>query len=724
MKFLDYTSLLSGDPATIAVFSTYQFEPDFFEQRILKCDSLKGARRIVVFMDARQWFRLIQRDVSARRLNRRYLVVPVKVQRGVFHAKLNLLLTEGGGQLLCGSNNLTRAGTAANFELINSLPFSFQPEQDSEFAGVAWQAIQFFKQSAAASDAPVSRIAAAWLAEAEASCTWRKAPIEQDSIKLLHSFDRPIWDTMSEKMRSHKPDQLLVISPFHDLDGRICRQVKKDFPRTKIELVVQQGYTRLPVSSMTDLRGVNLTEFQNQSRRLHAKLFAWKGRRSSGCIVGSPNFTSAALRTGNIETALFIPNSWDMAAKLFDSQLRKKPMRFLDFQPGTEESPEDEEQVTPDLWVSTAVLDQKKNLQVVFGHALPELPSEARINLRVPGEANPRFSRVVSRKTGGEIQLSLPDSSLSDCAGCLLVSVALETERGRVESLPVWVVQEDKLTYEAGDGAGGSLVRIEETGEGLLEYLDELGKRDGTTGISEWLRNHSIRFFDGGGRGGIGARKFRIKITDPFESDETPEWLIPTSQESGDLREAILDFVNRHEKQILKKHAARGNINGLANYIDILSTLIKLLYVYYKRGVIPRLKVVGRLCDWCELSTIGLNNGNEKVDGYLQTLSRSLGRDHQLLQNIFDEYSFIAELRAMLLIAQRLRFTPDPLPKGEVPVLIPEDALPTQAAAIANGIEETDLKDPGRAEIRTALERYQMFGEQELNAMVAGVRKN
>jgi hypothetical protein len=99
MKYLDFSSLLEGDPAHIAFLSTFQFDPDFFERRLLRCPTLTKARRIVVFIDARQWLDLLRRDVPARWLNRRYLVVPVQRTQGAFHPKLSLLLTQAGGSL-------------------------------------------------------------------------------------------------------------------------------------------------------------------------------------------------------------------------------------------------------------------------------------------------------------------------------------------------------------------------------------------------------------------------------------------------------------------------------------------------------------------------------------------------------------------------------------------------------------------------------------------------
>src|SRR5688572_7075286 len=124
MKYHDLAGQFDGDPAELALLSTYQFDPDFFEYRLLRCPALEGARRIAVLMDAGRWRELLNGGVPARLLNRRYLVVPVRAgQGGVFHPKLNLLFTERGGQVHCGSANLTRCGYTSNLELLNSVPF-------------------------------------------------------------------------------------------------------------------------------------------------------------------------------------------------------------------------------------------------------------------------------------------------------------------------------------------------------------------------------------------------------------------------------------------------------------------------------------------------------------------------------------------------------------------------------------------------------------------------
>ena len=80
MKFTEFSTLLDGDVASLAMFSTFQFDPEYFERQLLhRCSCLHKARRIVVFMDSGEWRALIQQNINVRLLNRRYLVVPVRL---------------------------------------------------------------------------------------------------------------------------------------------------------------------------------------------------------------------------------------------------------------------------------------------------------------------------------------------------------------------------------------------------------------------------------------------------------------------------------------------------------------------------------------------------------------------------------------------------------------------------------------------------------------------
>src|SRR5213080_3424417 len=144
---IDFTSLFEHEEAQLAILSTYDFEPTFFETRLLRSKALRNARRVLVFVDSNQLQRRLTEGKPPRYMNERYLVVPVRPPRGVFHPKLSLLLNETGATLLCGSGNLTQAGAGYNIELVNCLRVSVVDEQTPvKNLRVLRQSLEFFQR--------------------------------------------------------------------------------------------------------------------------------------------------------------------------------------------------------------------------------------------------------------------------------------------------------------------------------------------------------------------------------------------------------------------------------------------------------------------------------------------------------------------------------------------------------------------------------------------------
>jgi HKD family nuclease len=717
VKYVDFTSLLEGSPAHIAFLSTFQFDPDFFERRLLRCPALAKARRIVVFLDARQWFDLLRRDVPARWLNRRYLVVPVQRVQGAFHPKLSLLLTEAGGRVLCGSNNLTRSGCSNNLELLNAVPFDFEAEALDE-RDVAREAFAFFEQAAGNADVEITRIAMDWIGETAKTFPWLREPVRTSKrrVRLLHTYDGNLWDRIVQHIGDDQPKEFFIASPFHDADGVACLRLASKWPNANIEFLIQQEYTNLAVKPLKKLQQLHLSELRDSSRRIHAKLLAWRTASGFGCLVGSANFTSAALDGRNIETCLLISEADELIESLFDKSLSKHPLALAEFVPGEAEPPEAEGTLPP-LRIDSAVLRDANQLRVSYSHQFDPLPDSLRLTIRIPGEVRPRASISIHNGSKAAQTVQLPDSVLADSHGTLLASLVAEIEGVKVESLAVWVIQETRLTHEPGEGSASSKRRIEDTGEGLAEFLDELGRRDGLAAVVDYLRHLNIRFH-GGSNGALGQRRFRLKMRDPFHPDDRPEWIDKPVDQADGLEKAIHEFVDRHEKRRLRRHASLGNINGMENFLDIFSALIRLLYVYYKRGVVKRGKLIGRLCTFIELATVGKESEKEQLDGYLRSVFGSLGGDRDLLQEACDDTNYLSEVRAALLIVQSVRFDPNEKPLGPG-VVRPREVLPNLAKSITETIREFGLQEPRSKAVQQALDGYRMFTETEIAQLMA-----
>ena len=183
------------------------------------------------------------------------------------------------------------------------------------------------------------------------------------------------------------------------------------------------------------------------------------------------------------------------------------------------------------------------------------------------------------------------------------------------------------------------------------------------------------------------------------------------------LAEAIYDFVDRHELRRLRRHAQRGNINGMENFLDIFTALIRLLYVYYVRGIVPQGQLVGRMCRYLEIATGGTEEEDYRSEGYLTTVFENLSGNSHYMQEIIDELNFLGYLLAALVIVQKVRFIPgERLPKMKSPER-PSESLPHVSGQIRDTIKQLRLKQPSEEQVTKALTEYNMFTNVELSEL-------
>ena len=159
----DFAKVFEKAKAEIAILSTYDFDPLYFENRLLRKNTLNEARRILIFMDQHCYEQVGKGEVVSRYLNERYLLVPVKNNRGVFHPKLHLLIGHNGARVICGSNNLTQAGSIHNLELFNVLHIDVSDGIPTNV--LAFEALNFFNHCINLAEGAAGSIAKKWLDE-------------------------------------------------------------------------------------------------------------------------------------------------------------------------------------------------------------------------------------------------------------------------------------------------------------------------------------------------------------------------------------------------------------------------------------------------------------------------------------------------------------------------------------------------------------------------------
>jgi len=269
------------------------------------------------------------------------------------------------------------------------------------------------------------------------------------------------------------------------------------------------------------------------------------------------------------------------------------------------------------------------------------------------------------------------------------------------------LIQEARLTHEPSDTSGkpGKEKHIRETGQGLTDYLDHLMNIEGPQAVIDFLKNLNIRYHADSRF--FGKRAFNPRIHDPTRPDQKPDWILEVIAREN-LEETIYEFVDRHQKSVLRRHAHKGNINGLNNFLDVFIETNKLLYSYYKKGVLKPLWAMQRINRNISIFTQGDEEVAWVADGFIAKMFELHLGDLDLLRDTFKEAKIPGHLRAGLLFAQIIRWEDDSQKKST-----PSSFLGRFLEKIESSLSPLGSSKIGAEDVGAALDEYQILDKAE-----------
>ena len=714
MNYTDFCSLFDLEEADIALLSTYEFDPIFFEHRLLHTKALAEARRIVIFVDYGRYMKLMLNDEPARYFNERYLVVPIQKPGGVFHPKLSLLLFQSGASVLCGSNNLTQAGCTYNLELLNAIHMDIEEGKPlPPELKLVIEAVNFFRLSIDLAMGHAGAIAEKWIEELQTSFPWLlvdEKDIEGEPIvQLVHSFQGPLWTWLEASLGGAKPTKLFILSPFYDSDLKLLKKVKRMWPECTVEITAQQRTSNLWIQCLKKLgKDVKLFDLDGAGgRRLHAKLIAAVVEEKVKCLYGSANFTTAALDGTNIEVCFGQEIKTAALRKLFDKDLSRKRIKAEDFEPGTEQPPAEYEEEPADIRLLSATLDQKGKLIIHYKINTKQPLESLVLAIKRFREEKPIRSFALSLNKSETATINLDENTLRELHGAIRCYLLASVEEKQIISAPCWLVQESRLTYVPSKEKVESEAQriITETGRGLTEHLESIWKNEGVKAVIEYLENLSIRFYDGVTRF---PRSYPppIRPRDPSRSDDVADWaLMLNEKERKTLEQAYYDFTDRQHHGILQRHAKRGNINGLRNFMDVFITICRMMYKGYKDRILKPLFAMERICRCVYSLTEGYQFAEERLDGYFISIMNAQKGNKKLVKDALSEVNALGHLKVALLMAQEIRWR-----EGAKSESSPNALLPKEADKVRRVLGELEMS-LSIDQIEKALDEYALFDE-------------
>lgn len=344
---------LSGRVVTTAVFLTFRFEPDFFEQQILpavldvalshvaalRLVQLEEALRdnidnIAVYYDRRG---LIAGEQSAKLDIRR---IPISYGTGYFHPKNLFLLTEAaeadesgsrsrGLIVVATSANLTRAGWWENVEVCH-----IEKMEEGSACGFRNDLLGLIQRVKTASQAAQSHDALDSVAQFVRGLKQREYSKAKNVLyPRFYNGRQPVPDFLDEAAGPRLSGLCLeIISPYFDkLEPGPLRELIDVFKPSEVRVFLpreDEGSAKCSQSLYDAVRALPFTKWgalpsdllrngkneNTKPRLVHAKVYRFFNphRRYEALFVGSANLTAAAHgRGGNFESGFLVETEPD-----------------------------------------------------------------------------------------------------------------------------------------------------------------------------------------------------------------------------------------------------------------------------------------------------------------------------------------------------------------------------------------------------------------------------
>jgi len=465
--------LSGGELYSSAIFGTYTFDGEFFEEDVLPVLDQLDIANIVVLTDTKSY----AEAESVTEAGQSYYLEHVRCPK-IHHPKFSLLLGHDHGRMFLGSGNLTEDGWQRSGELMTVIDY---PDEQADTQPIFSSLRRFIENSQTRmhSSRALNAIDEAFRDAPWLSDTTSATP--GSGTELLHNHSEPLLPQILDRIDDTEIEEITVCSPFfsgtdQSVFDRLCAvdpgQITLNIQPDNVEGFDSAVFD----SSVFDQVETNINKYsltgEDSDRYLHAKLLLFKSSSDVWAFFGSPNFTTPALLedgdTGNIEMGI-LRHEQDpeyFSYLLDDTAIESESVTpdSVTFRPpgGSETST-----VSGDFSLLDAYLEDDGTLILEYDQTDPE---HATIHLTRSASGN-TINIDVSNPTEKRIEVS-KEQIEQFCNQSVEVSVTLEYQDRVEHSSKRWVSlpsleqtprPSEIKTVETSDGR-----------DGLIEVLDRL----------------------------------------------------------------------------------------------------------------------------------------------------------------------------------------------------------------------------------------------------------
>jgi HKD family nuclease len=698
--------------------STYNFDPAFFENRILKLKNFQNCPNIYIFIDANNYRELCNDSKAGNQINRRYMLIPVVMHNAescIQHSKLWLFVGEKKGSLFIGSANLTRSGITNNMELMSAFDSS-----NEKASPLFYSSLIFFENLTNQLKFPIVDLHNAFIF-IKKSCNYINGNKDNKNgiLKILDSFKQPILDKILEEI-NFKPTKVCVISPFFDSNtGGLIKKIQTKLKVNSFDLMLENYNSTLDKNSVENWINKNnhiSVKFfitTESKRRLHAKGLVFINDRTKRTLlfIGSSNFTFAGLNrplsdNGNIEAGVLVENedSFSYYKRLLN-EVKFAPVSLADIETSDEKS------------IPQKI--SKQSIRLYLAKYIPGKGIEARVEcdkghnpsiLYLKKELNDfedlKCDLITFDTKNNTALFSEPIRKLPDCS----LQAWVYCSKTHEESNYVWLTDIHEVRENENNNIKKLLDKFRYTGDGFVEFITLKLENGMTDAALEYLETHNIKFNQE-----IKSFRYHSIFRTPqspiIDDDYLHIWKINQTQAKL-LYVGFRNFVCRHYDKVLKRHLNKPNIGGLCNFMDVLETCVKFCLRAKEQQIFDSMEA-------SDLIKSGISNffGNSLYEGFHKGLLRGYWDNKKRLRDAYVKYDIFSRILTISNIY--MIFGNHRLKSGWYLSDIDEVVARNEVEKFVNFIEI----QPNSNDIdRVIIERYSCFENMIINNFIEGVK--
>jgi len=292
------------------IITAYSFDFLFFEQRVLPRLRRAGMININVFVDSKMYQQQLSNLDGRHSINQSYSIIPIKL-KGAFHPKILMGFGKNNGFLAIGSGNLTSSGLSSNDEVWGACHTYRTEGKSIPIFNSTYKYLKKLQPFCLGSNLkkwewPEKNTS--WLSELPNLEINNDVIHNNEKLILISSFsDSSMYNELLENLPSEPLENITIISPYYNKNGQIITNLINDLKPKTIDIVIDSRFGTVPYK-FSNQHNVQFHEWSdikltnNESSRLHAKIFQFKYPGHTCVLTGSANATKEALGTKTIQS--------------------------------------------------------------------------------------------------------------------------------------------------------------------------------------------------------------------------------------------------------------------------------------------------------------------------------------------------------------------------------------------------------------------------------------